>query len=81
LSALKNLAAAGIELLVVAYFASSGLIAWRGDIAAMVVGSGIGGVVGARWALKVPQQLVRTVIVLAGVALALLAAVRAYALH
>jgi uncharacterized membrane protein YfcA len=81
LAALKNLAAASIELMVVAYFLPTRMLVLNPDVLLMIVGSGIGGVLGARWALKVPQRWVRSFIVLAGIGLAIITAARAYALR
>jgi len=77
LAGLKNMAAAGMELLGVVYFSVAGGIDWRTGLIAMV-GCFFGGIAGAHWSLKLRQHWLRVVIIAIGSALAVAAFVRAY---
>ncbi len=62
INGLKNIAGAMISLICTIYFASHGLIDW--DFApVMIVGSLLGGYVGARWAQRVSPVLVHNFVI------------------
>jgi len=76
-SAIKNIVGGGMELLGVIYFTIVGGIAWQIGLVAMV-GCIIGGVLGARFALKIPQAHIRTIITIVGIILTAVVFVQAY---
>ena len=69
LNALKNLLSIVIALVAIAVFVSGGLISWR-HAAAMVPGVALGGYAGVWAARRLPQSVVRGVVITVGLALA-----------
>lgn len=76
-SAIKNIIGGGMELLGVIYFTIVGGIAWQIGLIAMV-GCILGGIFGARFALKIPQTHVRNIITVVGIILTLFVFMQAY---
>jgi uncharacterized membrane protein YfcA len=76
-SAIKNIVGGGMELIGVIYFAIAGGIAWEIGLIAMI-GCIAGGIFGARFALKVPQTRIRTIITIVGITLTSVVFMQAY---
>lgn len=76
-SAIKNIVGGGMEIMGIIYFAFAGGIAWQTGAIAMA-GCIAGGIVGARTALKLPQTLVRTLIITVGVVFTAIVFTKAY---
>lgn len=66
INGLKNLASATITIVCTIYFTHSGLINWS-YAPVMIVGSLVGGYIGARWAQRVKPALVHSFIIILGV--------------
>lgn len=75
MNAIKNLAAAGMAIVVVAIIASSGLIHWQYGLI-IAGGNLIGGYYGAKLAQKVPSHWIRIVVILIGLTTAAYLGVR-----
>jgi uncharacterized membrane protein YfcA len=76
-NALKNVLAAAINCVASVWFIAAGLIDWP-RAAIMTAGTVVGYFLGAHYSQRVPQQYVRTGIVIAGFAAALILAWRQY---
>jgi uncharacterized membrane protein YfcA len=76
-NAVKNLLAALINGVATIYFVSVGLVDWRAAVI-MTAGAVCGGVVGARLARRASARTVRAIVVVIGLALSLLLAIRAH---
>ncbi|GAC1387585.1 MAG: sulfite exporter TauE/SafE family protein [Candidatus Saccharimonadales bacterium] len=70
MNGLKNISGAVIALFSTSYFALHHLISWRAGIA-MAIGTAIGGICGARIALKTPVKLVHRLTVAIGLTVAI----------
>jgi len=77
MNGVKNLSGAVIALFSTGYFAWHHLIDWRTGVA-MAVGTTLGGIFGARLALKAPVKLVHNTTVVIGFIVALVLLVKAY---
>lgn len=80
LSAFKNIVGGGMEILGIVYFAIAGGISWIAGLTAMA-GCMLGGTVGAHFAQKVPQRIVRAAIIAVGVIFTVVVFVKAGYLH
>jgi uncharacterized membrane protein YfcA len=67
-AAIKNIVACGIDVMGAVFFTIVGGIAWGPGIVAML-GCILGGLMGAHFALKLPQPVVRTSVLVIGVAI------------